>query len=89
MDRFTSMAVFKRAVETRLGVRPLNRTTRRLHLTEVGRNSIKHMTSITTGLKVGSGNGTKQRDRTYKAPAVAAALRSQLHARKTLPASEE
>ena len=72
MDRLTSMAVFKRAVddgsfaaaarhfgispemagahvrtlETRLGVRLLNRTTRRLHLTEAGRNYYARCTSI-------------------------------------------
>jgi DNA-binding transcriptional LysR family regulator len=72
MDRLTSMAVFKRAVddgsfaaaarhfsispemagthvrslETRLGVRLLNRTTRRLHLTEVGSSYYARCTSI-------------------------------------------
>jgi DNA-binding transcriptional LysR family regulator len=72
MDRLTSMAVFKRAVddgsfaaaarhfgissemagahvrslEARLGVRLLNRTTRRLHLTEVGSGYYARCTSI-------------------------------------------
>ena len=72
MDRLTSMAVFKRAVddgsfaaaarhfgispemagahvrslETRLGVRLLNRTTRRLHLTEVGANYYARCASV-------------------------------------------
>src|SRR5215467_11167717 len=72
MDRLTSMAVFKRAVddgsfaaaarhfgisaemagthvrslETHLGVRLLNRSTRRLHLTEVGSSYYARCTSI-------------------------------------------
>jgi DNA-binding transcriptional LysR family regulator len=86
MDRITSMAVFKRAVddgslaaasrhfgispemagahvrslETRLGARLMNRTTRRLHLTEVGASYYARCTAILADIEEAEAEASSQ-----------------------------